>query len=106
MLSKIMRMQSQIVELLKIPAGPVGIQEAVLGMVKETVEVLDAVAPGFKVWQKIDYAAADEESIDVLLYLTEYWLARELSADDVMALYEMKHAKVLQRIETKIKVKA
>jgi hypothetical protein len=97
MLGSMLEMQQNLVELLEVPEGLEGIQEAVIGMMKESAETIECVHPGSRAWKEVDYDRADEEAIDVLLYLLEYFVLRGMDDNDVMNAYCRKVDIVTQR---------
>lgn len=103
LLAQMMGRQQHLAEVLGIPPGREALQEAAIGMVKEAAEVLDAIVPGFKPWQEPDIVEGDKEAIDVLLYLLEYFNARNFTALDVSDKFNEKVDIVLKRIEDKRK---
>jgi hypothetical protein len=97
MLHAMLEMQGNLVEMLDVPEGHEGIQEAALGVMKESAEVIECVFPGSRAWKEIDYDRADEEMVDVLLYLLEYFVLRGYDDNDLMNAYARKVEIVEQR---------
>lgn len=97
-IQQLIEMHRALQDQMEVPRGLPGMQEAALGLVKESAEVLDEVSPGYRPWVKVDLEAADREAIDVLCYLLVYFVAREWTEEDVVERYRKTNAKIWSRI--------
>lgn len=102
MLQAMLDCQEELCDLMGVPRGLEGVQEASIGMVKEAAELIEEVHPGSRAWRKIDYEAADKEAIDVLLYLLEYFVLRGYDAEEILQLYYAKAEVVTERQISKV----